>query len=319
MSPALALLSATLTVASGVPAGAAPGLLPAFSAPAGGARAEAATAPLLGAPYLASPLGEGSGPDPDPRFRLDAFDCMTFVETAVALGSARSLDDAALALDDVRYAATPSLAGRNHEVLSQWIPSNLAKGWIVEATRAIAGSRTRREEKVYDPAVWSEVRRAGRAIAGLPRERLPAGRFGVDVVPPEDLPAITREIPAGTLVFLVRADRPDRSTRITHAGLIVSGPAGERLVRHATRSTRARRVIQEPVDRFLLRQAAGHPGWPVVGLAFFSLPDQEARVAALARRAAAAPATSPGAAVPSPTAPETARPLEPAGGSPARP
>ena len=34
------------------------------------ARAVAATAPLLGRRYLLSALGEGTGPDPDPRFRL---------------------------------------------------------------------------------------------------------------------------------------------------------------------------------------------------------------------------------------------------------
>src|SRR5512142_1553378 len=109
------------------------------AAPAGGPRAAAATRPLLGAPYVLSPLGEGFGRDPDPRFRLDAFDCMTLVETAVALGSAVTLAEARLALDDVRYSGPPSYEARNHEVLSQWIPANLAKGWIVEATSTLHG------------------------------------------------------------------------------------------------------------------------------------------------------------------------------------
>ena len=86
----------------------------------------AATAPLLGVRYLLSPLGEGAGLDPDPRFRLDAFDCVTFVETALALGSAGSLEEARRALDDVRYRSRVDVADRLHEVLSQWIPSNLA-------------------------------------------------------------------------------------------------------------------------------------------------------------------------------------------------
>ena len=37
----------------------------------------------VGAPYLASPLGEGAGRDPDPRFRLDAFDCCPTIRLAI--------------------------------------------------------------------------------------------------------------------------------------------------------------------------------------------------------------------------------------------
>ena len=36
----------------------------------------------LGAKYVADPLGEGRGYDADPLIRKDAFDCVTFVETA---------------------------------------------------------------------------------------------------------------------------------------------------------------------------------------------------------------------------------------------
>jgi hypothetical protein len=95
----LASLVALTVAAAPAPAAVARAL---GEAPPGGARAVRATAPVVGAPYLLSPLGEGAGPDPDPRFRLDAFDCMTFVETAVALGSASSLEEGRRALDDVR-------------------------------------------------------------------------------------------------------------------------------------------------------------------------------------------------------------------------
>ncbi len=39
---------------------------------------------FLGTPYLLSPLGEGKGIDPDPLYRFDKFDCLTFVETVLA-------------------------------------------------------------------------------------------------------------------------------------------------------------------------------------------------------------------------------------------
>lgn len=250
--------------------------------PPGGARAAAATQPLVGAPYAPSPLGEGEGRDPDPRFRLDAFDCMTFVETAVALASASSLEEARAALDDVRYAGAPAFESRNHEVLSQWIPTNARKGWIAEATPSLAGAAARPAEKEYTPASWQAVRTAGRAIAGVPRARLPLGRFEVSVVAPDGVPLVETRIPEGAIVFVVRADAPDRATRVTHAGLVVRGPGGKVLVRHATSSRGVGRVIEEPIDRFVLRQQRAYPRWPVEGLAFFAISDATGRVRALA-------------------------------------
>jgi hypothetical protein len=251
------------------------------AAPAGGARAALATRPLLGAPYLLSPLGEGAGRDPDPRFRLDAFDCMTFVETAVALASASSLAEARVALDDVRYSGAPAYEARNHEVLSQWLPANLAKGFVADATSGLAGVPRRTAAKEYTEASWAAVRAAGRAIPGLPGARLPLGRFEVPLVAPEDVPAIAAQLPEGALVFVLREDAPERATRVTHAGLVVRGPGGAALVRHATSTKGVERVIEEPLDRFLRRQERAYPRWPVAGLSFFAIRDATARVRAL--------------------------------------
>jgi hypothetical protein len=252
------------------------------SAPAGGARAAAATRPLVGAPYVFSALGEGAGPDPDPRFRLDAFDCLGFVETAVALGSSSSIAEAARALDDVRYHGPPLLGTRNHEVLSQWIPENVAKGWIADLGQALAGARALRVVKELTPESWRAVRRAGRSIRGLPRGQEPVGTFALWAVAPGDLAEVAPRVPEGALVFVVRADAPERSTRISHAGLVVLGPDGARWVRHATSTQGVRRVIEEPLVRFARREGRAHPDWPLTGLAFYAVPDASSRVAELA-------------------------------------
>jgi len=266
------------------------------TAPAGGPRAAAATRPLLGVPYTLSPLGEGAGRDPDPRFRLDAFDCMTLVETAAALGSSSSLGEARVALDDVRYSGPPAYAARNHEVLSQWIPANLAKGWISDATSGLAGVTVRPAAKEYTATSWDAVRAAGRAIPGLPRSRLPLGRFVMPAVSPEDAPLAARQVPEGTIVFVLRADSPERATRVTHAGLVVRGARGEPLVRHATSTKGVERVIEEPVERFVRRQEQAYPRWPLEGLSFYAIRDATARVRALA--AGGAPRSTAGEAPP---------------------
>ncbi len=258
----------------------------AYGAPRSGrvaatARAAAATRPLLGTRYQLSALGEGAGIDPDPRFRLDAFDCLTFVETAIALGSSRTLAEAARALDDIRYQGAPAFEARHHEVQAQWIPANLEAGWIVELSRALAGSRAVALARDHTAESWAAARRAGRGVAGLPRAREPIGHFETWAVRPEDLVAIGPRIPEGAVVVVLREDRPARPTRVSHTGLVVLGAGGERLVRHATSTPGVERVIEEPLARFAARQARAYPSWPVSGYALFAVPDSRARVAAL--------------------------------------
>jgi hypothetical protein len=282
VSPAAAVLALLAGAAPAAPDAAPAALLRALAeAPAGGARAAAATAPLLGARYLGSALGEGAGPDADPRFRLDAFDCQTFVETAVALGSSRTIGEARRALDAIRYQGAPELAGRHHEVLSQWIPANLARGWITDVTPEIGGGREMRLGREYTAEGWGRVHRAGRAIAGLPRDREPLGRFEAWAIPPAELAAVAARIPEGAVVFVVRQDQPDRSTRVSHSGLVTVRPGGERWVRHATSTPGVDRVIEEPLLRFARREARAYPRWPVAGYAFYGVPDSTGRVAAL--------------------------------------
>ena len=251
----------------------------ALAAPAGGARAAAASAPLLGARYLLSPLGEGEGLDPDPRFRLDAFDCVTFVETALALGSAASLDEARRALDDLRYRSRVHVADRLHEVLSQWIPVNLAKGWIAPASRAAAGDATRVERVTYDAARWRRLAASGQRLTGVPLEEAPVGTFEAEVVPVAALAAAAPRIPDGTIAFVVREERADRLTRVSHAGLVVVRD-GRRLVRHASSSPGVMRVVEEPLERFVAGQQRASRR-PVVGLALFTVEDARARLASL--------------------------------------
>ncbi len=275
------------------------------SAPAGGARADEATRPLVGRPYVFSPLGEGEGTDPDPRFRLDAFDCWTFVETAAALGSAATLDDARLALDDIRYRGDIDFGHRNHEVVSQWIPANVEKGWVTDASAEIAGRLARTAEVEYSPERWADVARAGNAIRGLAAERLPVGRFPVHYVEIANLASVEMRVPEGAIVLVIREDARDRATRVTHAGLAIVHADGARWVRHASSSAGIMRVVEEPFGRFVAHQRRALP-WRLSGLGFLAVRDNQRRLEALrsAARLDAPPSTTPPPAggVPAPAA-----------------
>jgi hypothetical protein len=277
MAPLALLLPLVVALAAPPPAPA-PLLRALSERPAGPERAVAATAPLVGRRYLLSPLGEGTGPDPDPRFRLDAFDCVTFVETAIALGNASDLAEAARALDDVRYDGPPGFDRRNHYVISQWIPASLAHGWVEDVADAVAGAETVEAAERYDDDRWRALALAGATIRHLSPESRPRGEFRARMVPVARILPLASRIPDGTVAWVVREDRPGQPTRVTHGGLVVVGPDGERRVRHATASTNTTRVIEEPLARFLRRQELAYPRWPVAGLLLLRIRDNRVRL-----------------------------------------
>ena len=226
-------------------------------------RLEAVTRPLLGAPYVLSPLGEGSGqlPDADPRLRLDAFDCTTFVETALALAVSSSMPDAQVHLDQIRYRGTPSFAARRHFPEAEWIPELVAAGLLRDITREVAGADVSVERKVLNPRVWHKARHKG--LPDLADSRIPDGTFSLDVWPLEQAAAHPERIPPGTVLHVVRADFPSVPVRVSHQGLVLDVD-GHRVLRHAADRLH-HRVVDEPLDRFFERMK--HYGkWPVTGV-----------------------------------------------------
>jgi len=251
--------------------------------PAGPARALWASGLLLGAPYRLTPLGEGAGLDPDPRFRLDAFDCVTLVETALALGHARTLAEARVLLDDLRYHGAPSFQTRNHYLEAQWLPVNREKGWIADVTAEVGGDLAVVGEKRLTPGSWRAAEQAGTTLPGLDPAARPLGTFRLPLLPLDHLVELAPRIPPGTILLVVREDRPWRPYRVTHLGLVVEGPRGQRLLRHASDVPGAMRVRDEPLWRFAARSARYR--WPVVGVSLWAIRDGSARAAELLRAA----------------------------------
>ncbi|MDR0498181.1 MAG: DUF1460 domain-containing protein [Holophagales bacterium] len=88
------------------------------------------SARFLNAPYVTNPLGEGDKADATkasrgPRYRLDAFDCVSYVETVIALAMTNSEDDFRAAMDKMRYKdGKVSFENRNHFTSVDWIQNN---------------------------------------------------------------------------------------------------------------------------------------------------------------------------------------------------
>jgi len=221
-------------------------------------RLERLTRPFLGAPYLLSPLGEEARPDLDPRIRGDAFDCTTFVETALAL--ARDPSKPRASLDRVRYDGPPRFENRRHLIESQWLPGLEAEGLIEDLTATLPGARTLRY--TLDDARWRRRRIARKLV--LPEDKIPFGTRSLSYLPLAAVQGALHEIPAGTIVNAVRVDWAGSPVLITHQGIVfVRGE--ERYVRHA--SPVSKRVIDEPLAKVLRRYEKPRK-WPYLGLNF---------------------------------------------------
>jgi hypothetical protein len=224
---------------------------------------------LVGAPYVISPLGEGQAhrEDSDPRIRLDAFDCTTFVETGIAFSMADNFSEAKSLLDVIRYKdGNAHFLGRRHFPESEWIPELIAMGFLKDVTRAVAKDETRVESKKLNVALW-EARRK-KILSELPLQRIPQGEFTLDVWPLKKARKNYKRIPSGTVLNLVRINRKSVPVRVTHQGLVVE-IAGKLYMRHAA-DRMYHSVVDEPLDAFLSRMLA-YRKWPVAGIHLLSV------------------------------------------------
>ncbi len=93
-------------------------------------------AALYGKPYQLGPLGEGPGSShPNPLYRLDAFDCTTYVETVMA--NQRCYGKTAACLEKtmaaIRYRdGKTGYEERNHVPELDWLPNNVSAGFLEE-------------------------------------------------------------------------------------------------------------------------------------------------------------------------------------------
>jgi hypothetical protein len=226
------------------------------------ARFVAATEGFLGTRYVLSPLGEGRGVDGDPLLRYDAADCVTMVESAMALALSATDEEVLPTLNRIRYASEPSYEGRLHVMEAQWLPVNVSRGYLEDVTRALGQAATRRVSKRIGEDTWRE--KSGASL-GLPEVAQVKGVFELDLVPAEVAPRVLATAPDGLVVVVVRADRPRLVSRITHVGVLVQKASGPHL-RHASRSFK--RVVDEPVERYLRRNLE-FGAWTVEGVSLY--------------------------------------------------
>jgi hypothetical protein len=180
---------------------------------------------FFGRPYVVSPL-EGDAHSPEVfKVWLGGFDCVTYVETVLALAQSGSLDDFVDALREMRYAnGVISWPSRNHYMID-WAKKNERRGII----RNLTGGR------------WAiEKTRTLALIEGLPQKTVRFRCF-----PKKNLRAVQSSIQTGDVILFVSTRK---NLDVFHTGFLINSGEGIQL-RHAT-LTRGK-VIQQALTEFL--------------------------------------------------------------------
>jgi N-acetylmuramoyl-L-alanine amidase-like protein len=193
-----------------------------------GKRMEVFSRHFLGCPYTINPLiGSRSIPEVFVA-SFDGFDCVTYMETIVALSRASNADEFDDWLRKIRYeSGSVQWIRRNHYMIG-WIRSNSRGKKQPVTVIAPEGVRTVVKE---------------RDLHELPG--LPPGPMRFECIPKQAIRKLAPHVQTGDLIFFA-STRPDHD--IFHCGILVRD--GKRLLlRHASRSQGG--VVEQELTDFL--------------------------------------------------------------------
>lgn len=163
---------------------------------------------FLNYPYLDAPLGEGNE---YPRLRLDGFDCMTYVETCLALALSESQNQVPQNIDRIRYRhGIPAFSNRNHFVSIDWLPNN---DWLLIPRDDLADSVL--ERSIDRAAFFEEKGHVFTHNEGLPAIGRVSSKY-ISVEKFENIPA--QELDSSVIMFVGRLDW----LVVSHMGMLFS-------------------------------------------------------------------------------------------------
>jgi cell wall-associated NlpC family hydrolase len=191
-----------------------------------GSRIDRFSRHFVGHPYEQNPLIGAADASEVFTASLDGFDCVTYIETILALARSSTVEDFSEWLRKIRYARGNIHWARRNHYITQWISNNVRNGVIGHISLPSV------------PIVSRE-----RLLDVVPR--LAARRVVVECV---SKPAVRRLEPylrTGDLIFFASTRR---NLDVFHAGIIVRN--GENiLMRHSSRSHGG--VVEQHLSEFL--------------------------------------------------------------------
>jgi hypothetical protein len=187
------------------------------------------SARFVGRPYAERPLDPGAASRPAEtealRIRFDAFDCVTYIETVLALAFSRSAQEFVEKLRLIRYESGVVEWRRRNHYMVDWCRNNIAAGFISDAT---SGPLSVGKERRLD------------VVQGLGSRTVSFRCF-----PKQAVGAVSGAVESGELVFFVATRK---NLDVFHTGFLFPQAAGI-ILRHATRTKGA--VVEQDLSGFL--------------------------------------------------------------------
>lgn len=206
------------------------------------------------APYLAGTLDEP--PTETLVVRFDGFDCVTFVETALALGRGIARGDTSYAgfarrLADLRYGGrTIGYCQRLH-YFTDWMETNRRSGWL-RTDLGIGTRRTLRDTLRFMGEHRSAYPRFAsndslfRCIREMEDRLLARGEDVVRYVPQDSIRAVYPHLKSGDVIALITSID---GLHVTHTGLAVERGDGTVGLLHA--STSGGVMVSPDIQRYV--------------------------------------------------------------------
>lgn len=225
-----------------------------------GGRVAAAGEALVGKPYISHPLTLAGASEEEPLVaRLDGFDCVTLVETALAISrlrtrapGQRTWDGFQCELESLRYrdGKRKGYVSRLH-YFSEWLRDNDRRGNVQELTAALGGVADSRPLRFM-----SNHRKAYKALAehavfaAFQRDEAALGRWTRHVIPKARITGVLPLIqPGDVLAFATDIDGLD----VSHVGLAVRQPSGAIHVLHAPEPGEPVQISKRPLPAYTER------------------------------------------------------------------
>jgi cell wall-associated NlpC family hydrolase len=181
---------------------------------------------FLGQPYQPNPLIGSADTAEVFTASFDGFDCVTYIETVIALARASDIDDFTEWLRKIRYERGRIEWKQRNHYMTQWIRNNVGER-IVKPVSMPAVPKLSRE-------------RVLNVVPGLSPQRA-----RIKCVPKPAVPRLERYLQSGDLIFFASTRK---NLDMFHAGIIVRD--GKKVsMRHASRSQGG--VVEQELREFL--------------------------------------------------------------------
>lgn len=223
----------------------------------------------IGQPYKLHLLGEYPFElhDSLPMFSLENSDCVVFAEHTYAMAMSKSWEEFFWMLQRIRYKdGVIGVASRNHYTEVDW---NLNNNWLVtDISLDLGGPSSPSYELIVDRAKFLKTRHQT-------ERNIPVQNSREYFLPTERVRELAAQLQDGDFVNVVSTRNGDYW--VSHVGLVVTGPDGERRFLHSSEP----QVREESFDAFIARAhereernaREGKNGQKLAGFKFLRLND----------------------------------------------